>query len=94
MRSIRISKDGFFCHSEPVAQLVRATGEGSTQRDKNKEVTNITSSVTPIIKAPPPELQEIINRWDNLPEHIRQTIQMLVETAGENAVSLNDLGEV
>ncbi|RKY13057.1 MAG: hypothetical protein DRP52_03675 [Planctomycetota bacterium] len=29
----------------------------------------------------PAELQELINQWDELPEHVRQTIQMLVESA-------------
>ena len=33
----------------------------------------------------PTELQEIINCWDELPEHVRQTIQMLVDAAGEKA---------
>ncbi|MEN8126208.1 MAG: hypothetical protein ABFR90_00215 [Planctomycetota bacterium] len=28
-----------------------------------------------------PALQQIINHWDDLPEHVRQTIQMLVESA-------------
>ena len=32
-----------------------------------------------------PALQEIIDRWDTLPEHVRQTIQMLIDTAGEKA---------
>ena len=29
-----------------------------------------------------PELQQIIDRWDDLPEHVRQTIKMLIDTAG------------
>ena len=29
----------------------------------------------------PMELQELINQWDELPEHVRQTIKMLVESA-------------
>jgi len=33
----------------------------------------------------PVELQELIDHWDELPEHVRQTIQMLVDTAGKNA---------
>jgi hypothetical protein len=74
--------------------LVRAADEDSTQREKSKELTNITSSVTPIITASPPELQKIINCWDVLPEHIKQTIKMLVETAGKNSGSLNDLGKM
>jgi hypothetical protein len=65
--------------------LVRAVDEDSTQRKKTKELTNITSSVTPIITASPPELQEIINQWENLPEHVKQTIQMLVETVGKKS---------
>jgi len=40
----------------------------------------------------PMELQEIIHQWGQLPEHVRQTIKMLVETAGKNSGSLNDLG--
>jgi len=32
-----------------------------------------------------PELQQIIDRRDELPEHIRQTIKMLVDAAGEKA---------
>jgi hypothetical protein len=31
------------------------------------------------------ELQQIINRWDDLPEHVKQTIKMLVETAGKKS---------
>ena len=57
----------------------------STQRKNSKELTNIASSVTPIITALPPELQKIINQWENLPEHIKQTIQMLIETAGKKS---------
>jgi hypothetical protein len=85
VHSIRILKDGAFNLSGPVAQLVRAVDEDSTQRKKTKELTNITSIVTPIITASPPELQEIINQWENLPEHIKQTIQMLVEAAGKKS---------
>jgi hypothetical protein len=33
----------------------------------------------------PIELQGIINRWDDLPEHIKDTIRMLVETAGKKS---------
>ncbi|RKY07712.1 MAG: hypothetical protein DRP56_05280 [Planctomycetota bacterium] len=69
----------------PVAQLVRAADGDSTQREKSKELTNISPSVTPIITAPPPELPEIINCWDVLPEHIKETIKMLVDTAGEKS---------
>ena len=29
------------------------------------------------------DLQQIINQWDELPEHVRQTIRMLVDTAGK-----------
>ena len=29
------------------------------------------------------DLQQIINRWDELPEHVRQTIRMLVDKAGK-----------
>jgi hypothetical protein len=65
--------------------LVRAAEEDSTQRKNSKELTNIASSVTPIITAPPPELQKIIHQWGNLPEHIKQTIGMLVETVGKKS---------
>jgi hypothetical protein len=94
VHSIRFLKDGAFNLSGPVAQLVRAADEDSTQRKKSKELTNISPSVTPIITASPPELQELINRWDDLPEHVRQTIQMLVDTAGGKSRSVNDLGEM
>jgi len=42
----------------------------------------------------PGELFEVVCRWEKLPEHVRQTIRMLVETAGKNSASLNDLGEM
>jgi len=29
------------------------------------------------------DLQQIINHWDDLPEHVRQTIRMLVDKAGK-----------
>jgi hypothetical protein len=31
------------------------------------------------------DLQQIIERWDDLPEHIRQTIKILIDTAGKKA---------
>lgn len=40
----------------------------------------------------PSELFEVVCMWEKLPEHVRQTIKMLVETAGKNSGSLNDLG--
>ena len=94
VHSIRILKDGSFYLSGPVAQLVRAADEDNTQREKSKELANISPSVTPIITASPPELQKIINCWDVLPEHIKETIKMLVDTAGKKSGSLNDLGEI
>jgi len=32
-----------------------------------------------------PELQAIINQWDDLPEHVKDTIKMLVDTAGKKS---------
>lgn len=31
------------------------------------------------------DLQKIIEKWDALPEHVRQTIKMLVESSTQNA---------
>ena len=31
------------------------------------------------------DLQQIIEQWDDLPEHIRQTIKILIDTAGKKA---------
>jgi hypothetical protein len=31
-----------------------------------------------------PDLQEIIDRWEKLPEHLKETIRMLVEAAKKN----------
>jgi hypothetical protein len=31
------------------------------------------------------ELQGIIDHWEELPEHVRQTIKMLVESAGKKS---------
>ena len=42
----------------------------------------------------PSELFEVVSVWEKLPEHVRQTIRMLVETAGKKSGSLNDLGEM
>ena len=38
-----------------------------------------------IKNALPGELFEVVCEWENLPEHIRQTIRMLVETAGKKS---------
>ena len=35
--------------------------------------------ITPNNPDLPPELQEILNRWDGLPEHIKQAIMALVK---------------
>ena len=56
---------------------------------KSKDVTQ--SSPNPMVHNTvhqahcQPELQELINRWDDLPEHVRQTIKMLIDTAGKSA---------
>ena len=38
-----------------------------------------------IKNALPGELFEVVCEWENLPEHIKQTIQMLIETAGKKS---------
>jgi hypothetical protein len=73
----------------PVAQLdsasVFGTDINSTQHTDFKQLTNFKESHSPDNSLAcfevPVELQKIIVQWDVLPEHIKQTIQMLVETA-------------
>jgi hypothetical protein len=72
-----------------VAQLDRASVFGtdinSTQHTDFKELTNFkeTDSLDNSLTCfeVPVELQKIIVQGDVLPEHVKQTIQMLVETA-------------
>jgi len=75
-----------------VAQLDRASVYGAdinfTQPTDFKKLTNFKkedspdNSLTPY--EVPVELQKIIVQWDNLPQHIKDTIRMLVETASKN----------
>jgi hypothetical protein len=57
----------------------------NTQGTPDKEVSNKPKSKMVHnqvhVSHFPKELQQIINRWDELPEHVRQTIKMLVESA-------------
>ena len=70
-----------------VAQLDSALASEANvegvQPTENQKLTTSPESDTPIITPIeskfPPELQEIIDRWDNLPEHIREAIQALVK---------------
>ena len=71
----------------PVAQLDRVLASEAnvekTQVAKNSEVTTFpktdTPIITPISSDFPPELQEIIDRWETLPEHIKQAITSLIQ---------------
>ena len=85
-----------------VAQLDRASVFGtdinSTQTTDNNQVIKSKETDSPNNSLSrfevPAELQKIIVQWQSLPEHVRQTIKMLVDTAGKNSDSLNDLGEI
>jgi len=57
----------------------------NTQEQTNKALTEQSETNTRDYHGQssyPVELQELINQWDDLPEHVRQTIQMLVDAAG------------
>jgi hypothetical protein len=95
-----------FCYSTrtqaSVAQLDRAsvfgTVDNPTQAIDDNQLINpekadsLNNSLTHFEL--PVELQKIIVQWQSLPEHIKETIKMLVDTAGKNAGSLNDLGRI
>ena len=76
-----------------VAQLDRASVFGtepkSTQPTDFKQLTNFKKSDSPgnslTLFELPVELKNIIVQWDDLPEHIKQTIGMLVDTAGKKS---------
>ena len=76
-----------------VAQLDRASVFGtepkSTQPTDFKQLTNFKKSDSPGNSLTrfelPVELQNIIVQWDNLPQHVKETIQMLVETSGKKS---------
>jgi hypothetical protein len=85
-----------------VAQLDRASvygaDEHATQPFVNNQLIGSEKADSPdnsLMRFEcPPELQKIIAQWHNLPQHVKDTIKMLVESAGKNAGSLNDLGEM
>ena len=73
-----------------VAQLDRAsvfgTDTNSTQTTDTKQLINSKETDSPNNSLArfecPSELKNIIVQWQSLPEHIKQTIQMLVDAAG------------
>jgi hypothetical protein len=76
-----------------VAQLDRAsvfgTDTNSTQPIDFKELTNFKKTDSPDNSFTrfevPVELQNIIIQWQSLPEHVKETIRMLVEAAGKKS---------
>jgi len=77
------------CNKVPVAQLDRVPASEAvvldTQPQANKALTEHSEINTRDYHGQssyPVELQELIDHWDDLPEHVRQTIQMLVDAAG------------
>jgi hypothetical protein len=76
-----------------VAQLDRASvfgtdtnctqTTGNNQVIKSEEVDSPNNSLSRF--EVPPELQKIILQWQSLPEHIRQTITLLVQSSTEKS---------
>jgi len=76
-----------------VAQLDSAlaseANDENTQPTQNKEFTNPTETDTPDYSLSrfelPAELQFVIEQWNVLPSHVKETIKMLVETVKKNS---------
>jgi hypothetical protein len=68
---------------------VFGTGAQSIQTTDNNQLTNPENADTPESTLTgielPSELMEIIEQWDVLPSHVKETIKMLVETAKKNS---------
>ena len=92
--SLQAEEEGF----EPPVHLctkVFKTEQEHTQPINNKGLNNSSEHLLQenlqgcsecLQNALPSELFELISVWDELPEHVRQTIKMLVDTAaGKNA---------